>query len=145
MTKFWKSPWGCAAMILMGLTLWGGLIVYFARKSDPFLAEVTLADGKTRLRLLSISEGPFDYEWQPPRSSMIFPWGSGIPSISIHLSGIDPWTREPGYTWMFRTVDELSLIHMLRISLTLEHSPSHAVIIPDVIERYEFVFATTHN
>lgn len=108
MLKKLRSPLGCllvSAVLFMG-TMAGLFVLALRHRGDPYLAEVTLADGVHRLRLLQTQDGPFDYTWKPPRIQSFLPLpGSRVPPIDIHLSGIDRRTNTPGHTFLFRTVD----------------------------------------
>jgi hypothetical protein len=103
-----KSPIGCAlaAALFLGACL--VTLVALGKKEDPYLAEVALPGSKNRLRLLSTTAGPLDYNWKPPRFENWIPRPgvSYVPPIQVKLTGLDSMTSQPGHTFLFRTVDE---------------------------------------
>ncbi len=108
MLKKLRSPFGC--LLVSGLLFIGTMVGLFVlalrRGGDPFLAEVTRADGVHRLRLLKTQAGPFEYSWKPPVFQSFLPLpGPRVPPITISLNGLERLTNTPGQTFLFRTVD----------------------------------------
>lgn len=103
-----KSPIGCALATALFLGACLVTLVALGKKEDPYLAEVALPGSKNRLRLLSTTAGPLDYNWKPPRFENWIPRPgvSYVPPIQVKLTGLDSMTSQPGHTFLFRTVDD---------------------------------------
>lgn len=103
-----KSPIGCALAAALCLGAFLVAVVALGKKEDPYLAEVALPGSKNRLRLLSTTAGPLDFNWKPPRFENWIPRPgiSYVPPIQVKLNGLDSMTGQPGHTFLFRAVDE---------------------------------------
>jgi len=102
-----KSPIGCA--LLSALCFGAFLVVAMAikKEEDPYLAEVAIPGSTDRLRLLSTTDGPLKYHWNPPRFANFFPKPGRVyvPPIQVNLDGLDRMSNQPGHTFLFRTVN----------------------------------------
>jgi hypothetical protein len=106
---------------ILGFLAFAGLIVllltFARRRGEPYLAEVPLSDGRHKLRLLQMTDGPLIYDWKDPTpgilravmpSKVLPPW---VPFNKVSLSGkaplsaFDSDSEVDGSSFLFRAVD----------------------------------------
>lgn len=106
-----KRRWVVSGVLLL-IVFIAGSVWYSQEPLVPFLVEAAVPQTPYKLRLLRISEEPFEYAWNTPPAAKFMGYFASPPNeyrmrdINLHFRGVTFFDRFPAKGFLFRFVDE---------------------------------------
>ncbi len=106
-----KRRWVVSGVLLL-ISFIAGSVWYSQEPAVPFLGEAVIPQTPYKLRLLRVSDEPFEYAWKAPLSEKFMRYLPGLANeyrmrdIDLHFRGVTSFDRFPAKGFLFRFVNE---------------------------------------